>query len=76
MHDPRLTPARPEVAAKYLEGEVEAALVQRGADGGDRATEDRGREGEGGAGGEHADPGRERASGPDRPLTSPSYRCS
>ncbi|KRR13211.1 peptidase P60 [Bradyrhizobium jicamae] len=25
MHDPRLTPARPEVAAKYLEGEVKAA---------------------------------------------------
>jgi cell wall-associated NlpC family hydrolase len=25
MHDPRLTPARPEVAARYLEGTVEAA---------------------------------------------------
>jgi cell wall-associated NlpC family hydrolase len=25
MHDPRLTPARPEVAAKYLEGTVKAA---------------------------------------------------
>lgn len=25
MHDPRLTPARPEVAAKYLEGKVQAA---------------------------------------------------
>jgi cell wall-associated NlpC family hydrolase len=25
MHDPRLTPARPEVAAKYLEGRVNAA---------------------------------------------------
>jgi len=25
MHDPRLTPARPDVAAKYLEGKVEAA---------------------------------------------------
>jgi cell wall-associated NlpC family hydrolase len=25
MHDPRLTPARPEVAAKYLEGKVKAA---------------------------------------------------
>ena len=25
MDDPRLTPARPEVAAKYLEGKVKAA---------------------------------------------------
>lgn len=25
MHDPRLTPARPEVAARYLEGKVQAA---------------------------------------------------
>ena len=25
MHDPRLTPARPEIAAKYLEGKVQAA---------------------------------------------------
>ncbi|ANW04620.1 NlpC/P60 family protein [Bradyrhizobium icense] len=25
MHDPRLTPARPEIAAKYLEGKVKAA---------------------------------------------------
>ena len=25
MDDPRLTPARPDLAAKYLEGKVEAA---------------------------------------------------
>ena len=30
MHDPRLTPARPEVAAKYLEGKVEAARYVTG----------------------------------------------
>src|SRR4029453_16918840 len=30
MHDPRLTPARPEVAAKYLEGKVEAARFVEG----------------------------------------------
>src|SRR6185295_18476437 len=30
MHDPRLTPARPEVAAKYLEGKVQAARFVSG----------------------------------------------
>ena len=30
MHDPRLTPARPEVAAKYLEGKVTAARFVTG----------------------------------------------
>ena len=30
MHDPRLTPARPEVAAKYLEGKVRAARFVEG----------------------------------------------
>jgi cell wall-associated NlpC family hydrolase len=30
MHDPRLTPARPEVAAKYLEGKVQAARFADG----------------------------------------------
>jgi cell wall-associated NlpC family hydrolase len=30
MHDPRLTPARPEVAAKYLEGKVQAARFVAG----------------------------------------------
>ena len=30
MHDPRLTPARPEVAAKYLEGKVQAARFVEG----------------------------------------------
>ena len=30
MDDPRLTPARPEVAAKYLEGKVEAARFVEG----------------------------------------------
>ena len=30
MHDPRLTPARPEVAAKYLEGKVKAARYVTG----------------------------------------------
>jgi cell wall-associated NlpC family hydrolase len=30
MHDPRLTPARPDVAAKYLEGQVEAARFVTG----------------------------------------------
>ena len=30
MDDPRLTPARPEVAAKYLEGKVEAARFAEG----------------------------------------------
>jgi cell wall-associated NlpC family hydrolase len=30
MDDPRLTPARPEVAAKYLEGKVKAALYVEG----------------------------------------------
>lgn len=30
MHDPRLTPARPEVAAKYLEGKVMAARFVEG----------------------------------------------
>jgi cell wall-associated NlpC family hydrolase len=30
MHDPRLTPARPEVAAKYLEGKVKAARFVEG----------------------------------------------
>lgn len=30
MHDPRLTPVRPEVAAKYLEGKVEAARFVEG----------------------------------------------
>src|SRR3954468_4293666 len=31
MDDPRLTPARPEVAAKYLEGKVKAARFVEGA---------------------------------------------
>jgi cell wall-associated NlpC family hydrolase len=30
MHDPRLTPARPDLAAKYLEGKVEAARFVEG----------------------------------------------
>ena len=30
MDDPRLTPARPEVAAKYLEGKVKAARFVAG----------------------------------------------
>jgi hypothetical protein len=30
MDDPRLTPARPEVAAKYLEGKVKAARFVTG----------------------------------------------
>src|SRR5258708_37290694 len=30
MHDPRLTPARPDLAAKYLEGKVEAARFVTG----------------------------------------------
>lgn len=30
MHDPRLTPARPDIAAKYLEGKVEAARFVAG----------------------------------------------
>ena len=30
MHDPRLTPARPDLAAKYLEGKVEAARFVAG----------------------------------------------
>src|SRR5689334_2371525 len=30
MHDPRVTPVRPEVAAKYLEGKVEAARFAEG----------------------------------------------
>ena len=30
MDDPRLTPARPEVAAKYLEGKVQAARFVSG----------------------------------------------
>jgi len=30
MHDPRLTPARPELAAKYLEGKVKAARFVEG----------------------------------------------
>ncbi|HEY0852454.1 MAG TPA: peptidase P60, partial [Bradyrhizobium sp.] len=30
MDDPRLTPARPEVAAKYLEGKVKAARFVEG----------------------------------------------
>ncbi|MEH2624206.1 cell wall-associated NlpC family hydrolase [Bradyrhizobium sp. AZCC 1719] len=30
MHDPRLTPARPEIAAKYLEGKVKAARYVSG----------------------------------------------
>ena len=30
MDDPRLTPARPEVAAKYLEGKVQAARFVAG----------------------------------------------
>ena len=30
MDDPRLTPARPEVAAKYLEGNVKAARFVHG----------------------------------------------
>src|SRR5688572_10613906 len=32
MDDPRLTPARPEVAAKYLEGKVQAARFVAGED--------------------------------------------
>jgi hypothetical protein len=28
MDDPRLTPARPDLAAKYLEGKIEAALAR------------------------------------------------
>ena len=32
MDDPRLTPARPEVAAKYLEGKVKAARFVEGED--------------------------------------------
>jgi len=32
MDDPRLTPARPEVAAKYLEGKVQAARFVEGAE--------------------------------------------
>ena len=42
MDDPRLTPARPEVAAKYLEGKVEGRALRRGrgvrGDRGDRAA--------------------------------------
>src|ERR1700679_63899 len=30
MHDPRMTPARPDLAAKYLEGKVEAARFVTG----------------------------------------------
>jgi len=30
MHDPRLTPMRPDLAAKYLEGKVEAARFVEG----------------------------------------------
>ena len=30
MDDPRLTPARPDLAAKYLEGKVEAARFVAG----------------------------------------------
>ena len=30
MHDPRLTPARPDLAAKYLEGKVQAARFVEG----------------------------------------------
>ena len=30
MHDPRLTPARGDIAAKYLEGKVEAARFVAG----------------------------------------------
>jgi hypothetical protein len=30
MHDPRLTPARPDLAAKYLEGKIEAARFVEG----------------------------------------------
>src|SRR3954464_13868444 len=30
MHDPRLTPARPDLAAKYLEGKVKAARFVEG----------------------------------------------
>ena len=30
MHDPRLTPARPDLAAKYLEGKVKAARFVTG----------------------------------------------
>ena len=30
MDDPRLTPARPDLAAKYLEGKVEAARFVEG----------------------------------------------
>ena len=32
MHDPRLTPARPDLAAKYLEGKVKAARYVTGED--------------------------------------------
>ena len=32
MHDPRLTPARPDLAAKYLEGKVKAARFVEGAE--------------------------------------------
>ncbi len=32
MHDPRLTPARPDLAAKYLEGKVAAARFVEGTD--------------------------------------------
>ena len=30
MHDPRMTPARPDLAAKYLEGKVKAARFVTG----------------------------------------------
>ena len=30
MHDPRLTPARPDLAAKYLEGKVKAGRFVEG----------------------------------------------
>ena len=30
MHDPRTTPARPDLAAKYLEGKVEATRFVTG----------------------------------------------
>ena len=30
MDDPRLTPARPDLAAKYLEGKIEAARFVEG----------------------------------------------
>ncbi|HVQ70704.1 MAG TPA: peptidase P60, partial [Bradyrhizobium sp.] len=32
MDDPRLTPARPDLAAKYLEGKVKAARYVTGED--------------------------------------------